>query len=172
MSVRSKFTVGILLILSLLSANFGEEAKIPDLTLKLLDGSQVKLSSFVEEGLVLIDFWATWCAPCKKEMVFLERIYQTYKDQGVTVLAINQDTPKSLSKVKSYIRSRKYSFVVALDPNQQIAQQLNAIVLPTTLLVDQNYHIVWRHQGYIPGDEKEIEKQINQYLQREQKVTN
>jgi len=172
MSVSNKMILGIFAVLSLCNLSVGEEAKIPALTLKLLDGRQVKLSTFVEQGPVLIDFWATWCAPCKKEMVFLERIYQTYKDQGVTILAINQDTPKSLSKVKSYIRSRKLTFVVALDPNQQIAQQLNAIVLPTTLLVDQNYHIVWRHQGYIPGDEKEIEKQIIQLIEPEQKSTN
>jgi thiol-disulfide isomerase/thioredoxin len=171
MSVNNKFAISLFLILSLHNVSFSEEAKIPDLTLKLLDGSQVKISTFIAKGPVLIDFWATWCAPCKKEMVFLERIYQTYKDQGVTILAINQDTPKSLSKVKSYIRSRKYTFTVALDPNQQIAQQLNAIVLPTTLLVDENFQIVWRHQGYIPGDEKEIERQIKQLLKPEQKAS-
>ena len=133
---------------------------LPNLSFKLMDGGHTTLDELLQDGPVFIDFWATWCAPCKKVMIHLERFQQKYSKHGFNILAVSTDSPRSISKVKSYIRSKKYSFIVALDPNQQIAQKLNATLLPTSLLINQNREIVWFHQGYIPGDEVEIEKQI------------
>ena len=113
----------------------------------------------------MIDFWATWCKPCKKVMRYLDQYHQEYSEQGFKVLMINQDTPRSMGKVKSYIRSQKHEFIVALDPNQQIAKKLNGQVMPTLILVDQDGSIKWRHQGYIPGEEVEIERQIKLLIQ-------
>jgi thioredoxin-related protein len=73
---------------------------------------------------------------------------------------VNQDTPRSVGKVKSYIRSQKYSFNVGLDPNQKIAKKLNGLIMPTLILVDTDGTILWRHQGYMPGEEAEIESKI------------
>ena len=145
---------------TLINAESLKETTLPNLTFKLMDGEQISLDELLIEGPVYIDFWATWCAPCKKAMIHLERFQQKYSKHGFNILAVSTDSPKSISKVKSYIRSKKYSFIVALDPNQQIAQKLNATLLPTSLLINQNREIVWFHQGYIPGDEVEIEKQI------------
>jgi hypothetical protein len=78
---------------------------------------------------------------------------------------INQDTPRSLGKVKSYIRSQNHQFIIGLDPNKKIAKKLNGEVMPTMILVDKNGFIKWRHQGYIPGEEIEIEKQIKLILE-------
>ena len=145
---------------SILNAEPLLDTALPNLSFKLMDGEHTSLNELLKDGPVLVDFWATWCAPCKKEMIHLERFQQKYSKDGFKILAISTDSPKSMSKVKSYIRSKKYSFIVALDPNQQIAQKLNATLLPTSLLINQNREIVWFHQGYIPGDEVEIEKQI------------
>ena len=133
---------------------------VPDLRLELLNGKKITLQSLLEKGPVLIDFWATWCEPCKKEMVYLDKFQRTYVDSGFTVLSINQDTPRSMSKVKAYIRSKRFSFLVAKDPNKQVAQKLNVQVLPTTFLVLPDRKIIWQHVGYLPGDEKDIEEQI------------
>ena len=73
---------------------------------------------------------------------------------------INQDTPRSLGKVKSYIRSKKHTFYVGLDPNQKIARKLNGQIMPTLILVNKDGTIQWRHQGYVPGEEVEIERQV------------
>jgi len=139
-------------------------SKILDIKLKLLDGSKVSIHELVEDGPLMIDFWATWCKPCKKVMKYLDQYHQDYADQGFKVLMINQDTPRSLSKVKSYIRSQNHQFFVGLDPNQKIAQKLNGMVMPTLILVDKGGEIKWRHQGFIPGEEVEIEKQIKLLL--------
>jgi len=145
---------------------------LPDLSVRLLDGKQVRLSALLEEGPLLVSFWATWCAPCKKEMRFLEEFHQKYNENSFRVLAISTDSPKSMSKVKSYIRAKKYTFLVGIDPNQEIAKKMNALLMPTTLILNKDRKVSWYHQGFIPGDEKEIEAQIRAvlYLDEEKAV--
>jgi len=141
---------------------------LPDLSIKLLDGKQVRLSVLLEEGPLLVSFWATWCAPCKKEMIFLEEFHQKYNENSFRVLAISTDSPKSMSKVKSYIRAKKHTFLVGIDPNQDIAKKMNALLMPTTLILNKDRKVSWYHQGFIPGDEKEIEAQIRAVLDLDQ----
>ncbi|MBT3216711.1 MAG: TlpA family protein disulfide reductase [Candidatus Marinimicrobia bacterium] len=158
------FTISICLITILLAEGSVNTTKIPNFKLKMLDGKKMTMNELLEDGPVLIDFWATWCKPCLKGMRFLDGFHAKYAETGFKVLSINQDTPKSLSKVKSTVRSRKFNFLVAMDPNKQISEKLNARLLPTTLLVNQAGEIVWRHQGYMAGDEVEIEHQIQRVL--------
>ena len=165
----------IVLVMAIFSAVNADEQRdiiLPDLSVKLLDGKQVRLSALLEEGPLLVDFWATWCAPCKKEMIFLEEFHQKYNEEGFQVLAISTDSPKSMSKVKSYIRAKRYTFMVGLDPNQEIAKKMNALLMPTTLILNKDRKVSWYHQGFIPGDEKEIEAQIRAvlYLDQEKAV--
>ena len=142
---------------------------IPNLKLKMLDGSKTTIHELVKDGPIMIDFWATWCVPCKKVMKFLDEYHQDYADKGFKVLMINQDTPRSLGKVKSYIRSQNHQFLVSLDPNKALAKKLNGLVMPTLILVDKGGAIKWRHQGYVPGEEVEIQKQIEELI-KENKV--
>jgi thiol-disulfide isomerase/thioredoxin len=115
-------------------------------------------------GPVLIDFWALWCAPCLKAMRHLNDLQEKYRDQGLTVLGINLDTERSRSKVRSYIRSKGYGFTVALDPSQESYRRLNGTAMPFTLLVNSTGKIVYRHSGYMPGDEKILESEIQSII--------
>ena len=137
---------------------------IPNLKLRMLDGTKTTIHELVKDGPIMIDFWATWCVPCKKVMKFLDEYHQEYADKGFKVLMINQDTPRSLGKVKSYIRSQNHQFLVSLDPNKALAKKLNGLVMPTLILVDKGGVIKWRHQGYVPGEEVEIQKQIEDLI--------
>ena len=162
----------IVIITAIFSAVYADEKRdiiLPDLSVKLLDGKQVRLSGLLEEGPLLVDFWATWCAPCKKEMIYLEEFHQKYYGEGFQVLAISTDSPKSMSKVKSYIRAKRHTFIVGLDPNQEIAKKMNAMLMPTVLILNKDRQVSWYHQGFIPGDEKEIETQIRAVLDLDQK---
>ena len=153
----------LILVLIVLPTSYAEQKRemmLPDLSIKLIDGKQTRLSLLLEDGPILVNFWATWCAPCKKEMIFLEQFHKKYSDQGFRVLAISTDSPKSMSKVKSYIRAKKHTFLVGLDPNQEVAKKMNAMVMPTVVLIDKDRKVSWYHQGFIPGDENEIEAQI------------
>ncbi len=139
-------------------------AKIPNLDLQLLSGKKTTVYKLLESGPLLMDFWATWCKPCKQVMKHLNNFHNEYKDQGFQVLMVNQDTPRSLGKVKSYINSKNYDFFVSIDPNQQIAKKLNGQIMPNLILINQDGSIQWRHQGYMPGEEKEIKEQIQTLL--------
>ena len=163
------------LVATIFTAMYADKQRnimLPDLSVRLLDGKQVRLSALLEEGPLLVSFWATWCAPCKKEMIFLEEFHQKYNENSFRVLAISTDSPKSMSKVKSYIRAKKYTFLVGIDPNQEIAKKMNALLMPTTLILNKDRKVSWYHQGFIPGDEKDIEAQIRAvlYLDEEKAV--
>lgn len=131
-----------------------------NIILNPLMGKKIKLENYLSNGPVLINFWATWCAPCIKEMPYLDQFEKRYKDKGFSVLAVSVDNQKSLSQVRSFIKTKKFSFDIFLDPNMQIFKKLSGNLMPTNVLIDKNGKVVWRHYGYLPGDEKKMEEQI------------
>ena len=136
------------------------------LRLKRIDGNKVNLKHYLDKGPVLVNFWATWCGPCKKEMIHLDRLSRTYRKNNLSILSISIDTQRSLSEVKRYVRSKKYDFEVFVDPNQQIFKKLNGNIMPTNVLIDKSGRVVWMHYGYMPGDEEIMEKQISMLLDK------
>ena len=133
-------------------------------TLEDLDNNEITLDDLIKEGPVLISFWALWCGPCKEEMKKLQPIYEKYKDQGFTYLAINQDNQKSVSKVKSFINANKYTFPVVLDTENNVFEAYNGIGMPYSILIDMNKNIAAKHLGYVTGDDKIIEQEIKEVL--------
>lgn len=157
----SKFLISVLI-----SISYVKSKTIPNLNIKLIDGSNTTIGELVKDGPLLIDFWATWCVPCKKVMKYLNEYHLEFKEKNFKVLMMNTDTPRSFGKVKSYINSLDYQFNVGLDPNKVIAKKLNGLVMPTLILIDKGGEIIWRHQGYLPGDEVEIKNQIIKLLDK------
>ena len=160
----------IFCFLIILSTSLAEDDDIgniiPDLKIRLLDGSKTTIHELVQDGPLMIDFWATWCVNCKKLMKYLDQYHQDYKDDGFKVLMINTDTPRSIGKVKSYVRAQDYKFHIGMDPNKVISKKLNGMVMPTMILVDKGGEVKWRHQGYIAGEEIQAKNQITQLLER------
>ena len=153
----------LLTFLIILVPLFGQN-KVQNVRLKMLDGTSARLYDFLKDGPMLLDFWATWCVPCKKVMKYLNQYHEKYADDNFKVLMINTDTPRSLGKVRGFIKSQDYSFNVGMDPNKVLSKKLNGMIMPTLILVDKGGIIKWRHQGYVAGEELEIEKQIKQVL--------
>ena len=143
-----------------LGAKVEIENKLPKMSLKMLNGKSTNISSFLEDGPILINFWATWCAPCIKEMKYLDKFNKNYGESGFQIVSINTDTPRSLSKVKSFVKSRGYSFKVLTDPKSEFIRKAGGKILPYLLLVHTNGTIFKRHMGYSPGDEITLEKEI------------
>ena len=137
------------------------------LRLNRIDGKKIQLKKYLDSGPILINFWATWCGPCKKEMIHLDRFSRQFKKNDFSILSISIDTQRSLSEVKRYVRSKKYDFEVFIDPNQQIFKRLNGNIMPTNLLIDKNGQVVWMHYGYMPGDEEVMEQEIARLLKND-----
>ena len=95
---------------------------------------------------------------------FLDEFEKEYKKEGFSVLSVSIDNQKSLSQVRSYVRVNNYSFDVFLDPNMQVFKKMNGNLMPTNILLDQKGNIIWRHYGYLPGDEKNMNLQIRSAL--------
>lgn len=109
----------------------GDEA--PNFELVDLDGETHRLSDYKGEG-VLLNFWGTWCPPCKKEFPAIERQYKNFENQGVNVLAINID--QSNLEVQNYINELGLTFPVAIDKGRSVMTTYNVGQLPATILVN------------------------------------
>ena len=153
----------LLLILSVVYTQ-NTEKKYPNINFDLFNGKKISIHELINSGPLVIQFWAIWCSPCKKEMYYLDKIQDKYKDSGVNVICINTDNLKSVPKAKAYVRQKKYDFLIAADPSSQIFKKLNASVMPTTLIMDKNGQIVYTKEGYMVGDEKKVEAALKLLL--------
>jgi thiol-disulfide isomerase/thioredoxin len=142
--------------LLLLSSFFGETRKIPSVDLKTLDGKTANSSKFSNDGKpMIISFWATWCAPCKKELNAIAEVYDDWvKETGVKLIAISIDDSKSSTGVKPYVNSKGWEYEIYLDMNSDFKRAMNVNNIPHTFIVDGNGNIVWQHVAYKEGDEE------------------
>ncbi len=156
-----KTTVIILLFLS----NFMyAQSSASDFILENINGESVQLSDVLQKGPVFINFWATWCKPCRQEMDEIQKLYQEFHPKGIQFLAISVDAEKSVSKVKPYIKSKHYSFTVLLDTNGDIARDYYAQAVPFSVLVNTEGEIVYSNLGYKRGDELKLIKIFEKLL--------
>jgi len=137
---------------------------VPDFTLDNLDGSVFKISDYMGKRVIIIDFWATWCKPCKKLLKKLQQIKDEFADD-VYVVTISIDDASALSAVKTYVKGRRFDFMVLLDPDSTVAKMFNPCrKVPFTMMIDKQGKIVYTHSGYLPGDEKELIKKLKESL--------
>jgi peroxiredoxin len=138
--------------------------KAVDFTVKDQKGRTIHLAELLAKGPVYLDFWTSWCGPCKREMPELDRIHKTYRDRGFAVVAVAQDDTRSVRLVKPYIDSNKFEFFAASDPTKSVGNAYNVRQYPTSFLIKQDGTIAYFAQGYLPGDEKKIEALVRELL--------
>jgi cytochrome c biogenesis protein CcmG, thiol:disulfide interchange protein DsbE len=155
----------LLFVLSILMSGFLRAQTYSDFTLQDLEGNDVTLSKLLEKGPVFMSFWATWCSPCKEEMKKINDVYEKYKSQGFTYLAINQDNQKSVSKVKSFVTSQSYNFPVVFDSDKRVFEAYSGRdEMPYALFIGKNKEILSVHTGFKSGDEAKIEEEVKAAL--------
>ena len=124
--------------------------KAIDFKLKDLDGKELSLSDLKGKN-VFLNFWATWCPPCKAEMPEIEKLYQETKDSDLVIVSIEIGEP--LGTVKSFIDINKYSFKVLLDSDQSVASKYNIASIPTSYFINKDGNIVSKKMGSMNIDE-------------------
>ncbi|NIW80680.1 MAG: redoxin domain-containing protein [Calditrichae bacterium] len=157
--------MAFLLMLCFSLSLFSQSETAPDFVLPDLDGENYKLSENLGNGPVLINFWATWCIPCRSEMKKLKDIYEEYHPKGLEILSISVDDPKTVGKVRAFVNTHRYPFKILLDTNNEIFQLYQGSNPPLTVLIDKEGEIVYTHTGYRKGDEKKLEKMIVELIE-------
>ena len=156
----------VTILILLLAIQLIAAEKVGDFKLENIDGKQVKLSDFQKEGLVILDFWATWCVPCKNGLPKLNELQEKY--DNVNVLAINVDKPRKKSNAISHVKSNRFSFHVLFDTKKVVQKQFSITNIPRTLIIDQDGTIIYDHTGYQRGDEKHYEEVIIKWLKEQE----
>ena len=131
--------------------------KAPDFTLKSRSGKNLRLSDY-RGNVVLLNFWASWCGPCRQEMPLLEAMYKKYKKLGFVILGVNVE--QDSSKANTYLSDVSVSFPVLYDNNNTASKLYNVSAMPTTVIIDRNGNMRYLHKGYKPGYEKDYKKQV------------
>ena len=161
----------IISLLVLMAIGWAGTNHLPNMKFKDLKNKKQSLSQYYSDGPILLNFWNLACEPCKKEMKELDKLHLKYEKQGFDVVSINIDNTRSMSKVKSYVKSQKYAFPVLSDPRAELFRKMGGKVMPFVIIADSVGEIVNRHVGYSPGDEKELEKEILHLLTDQQPST-
>ncbi|MDO9391718.1 MAG: TlpA disulfide reductase family protein [bacterium] len=155
------FSLGLLFFLG-----FSSTVDALNFKLKTPGGQKVVLEKLLEQGPLVISFWATWCHPCQEELQHLQKYYQVYADSGIGFLAVSIDEARNRQKVSSLLAGKKITLPVALDPEQEAMKAFGLTDVPGLFLLDRQGNIIYRHLGYKPGDEKLLEEEIMKIIRR------
>ena len=143
------------------SAAVTPQAAAPDFTLRSADGRNLRLNE--QRGqVVLVNFWASWCGPCRQEMPHLNRLYDKYKASGFTLLGVNIDDDPRLAN--AVVARMGLKFPVLLDADKTVSKLYDLGSMPATVLIDRDGRVRFLHRGYRDGMEEAYEKQIRELV--------
>ena len=163
MKIRTLLTGFALAVLATSSLAASDLAGLPapDFALKSSTGENLRLSEY-RGDVVLINFWATWCGPCRQEMPLLDQLYTRYERVGFSLLGVNIDDDSS--RALDMMKELGVSFPVLFDARKEVSQLYNVDAMPVTVLVDREGNVRYVHKGYKPGYEDMYLDQIRSLL--------
>ena len=159
---RLRFAALLTVVLVLLPLGASWGATLPDVPLKTDNGS-LRLSS-LRGKVVYVDYWASWCVPCRESFPWMNDMQARYKDKGLVIVGISIDT--DIAAAKRFLAKVPANFTIAYDPESVTASALDLVGMPTSFLLDRNGQIVWRHVGFREADKDKNEARIKEQLQR------
>ena len=128
----------------------GLQDSAPDFTLKSLEGGNLRLEEYRGQ-VVLINFWASWCGPCRQEMPLLDRLHHRYEDTGFAVLGVNVEG--EAAPAQDIVDKTNVTFPILIDDGQKVSELYNLQAMPSTVVIDRDGVVRYIHLGYKPGDE-------------------
>jgi len=134
-----------------------DNAPAPDFVLKDINGKSFSLSSF-KGKIVLLNFWATWCPPCKSEMPVLNKLYKDMRSRGLEIIAVSTDN--SINYVKEYLSKSNFDFQVLWDENRVVTKKYKVFTMPTSFLIDRNGIIIDKFYGEEEWNAPEFKRRL------------
>lgn len=129
----------------------------PAFELASMGGKPVNLAQYKGQ-VVMINFWATWCGPCRQEMPLLEQLHKKYKPMGFTMIGVNVEPDSTLAA--NWLKTTPVTFPILFDTKSDVSKLYAVSGMPSTVIVDRKGNLRWLHRGYKPGDENEYLNQI------------
>ncbi|PIE02835.1 MAG: hypothetical protein CSA81_04865 [Acidobacteria bacterium] len=159
----------LLLTITMVSMGFsgeGQSKKAPNFTLPKLEGGVFELHKELGKGPVLLNFWATWCGPCLREMKKLKKVYKAHSGKGLQIVSISIDDQKTVGQVRGIVKSRRFPYTVVLDTNHEVKRIFQISHPPHTILLNSKGEVVYSHEGYRDGDVASLEAKIVELLEQ------
>ena len=139
----------------------------PDFKVATISGGKPTVTLKDLRGrVVLVDFWGTFCKPCKESFPKLQALHGKYGATGLTVIGISEDDPEDKDKIPGFVANYGAKFAIAWDGDKALAQQYKPESMPSSFVIDRQGVVRFEHRGFRSGDELVIEKEIQQLLAR------
>ena len=150
-AILAPLTASVVLALPA-SAGSSTSGPAPQFTLDSRAGSKVSLAQYKGQ-VVMLNFWASWCGPCRQEMPLLENIYKKYNKMGFTLIGVNVEPDSKAAE--GFLQATPVSFPVIYDKDSTVSKAYDVSGMPSTVIIDRKGNIRVLHRGYKPGDENE-----------------
>lgn len=151
----------LLIALGSASTTLAADMQAPTFALPNKVGETIDLSK-LKGQVVMLNFWASWCGPCRTEMPLMDQIYKKYSAAGFTLLGVNVDTDST--DAQKFLSQVPVSFPIAFDRDNKVSQLYNVSAMPSTVFIDRKGNVRALHRGYKAGDEAEYLAQIRTLL--------
>jgi cytochrome c biogenesis protein CcmG/thiol:disulfide interchange protein DsbE len=162
---KAAFAAFLVILAAALPVRAGWEGII----LRDMEGNRVYVDSLLAEGPLVLNFWATWCRPCRVEMPKLQTVALELADKAVNFAAVSLDTRRNKARVDAYVEQNSVSLPVYRDPEGTLAKKFKVVAIPTTIVLNQAGEIVYSTRGYRPGDEILLKKEIESLIDKRDK---
>jgi thiol-disulfide isomerase/thioredoxin len=164
-AIKTVMQAGVLVLSVAFAALAQAEAltgAAPDFTLKSNQGGKNLRLEDYRGQVVMLNFWASWCGPCRQEFPLMDEIYKKYEKLGFTILAVNVD--ENSDDANGFLEDVPVSFPVLYDNESRISELYSVDAMPTTVMIDRDGNKRFLHRGYKPGYEVEYADQVKQLV--------
>lgn len=150
-----------LAVLSLAFTGIAVADAAPDFILKSRSGENVRLEE-LRGDVIMLNFWASWCGPCRQEMPHMDDIQQEFGDYGFRVVAVNVD--QNRADAERFLAAVPVDFTILWDETSQVSKLYDVQAMPTTVMIDRDGKARFLHRGYQPGYEDKYREEIRQLI--------